>query len=197
MHQINTRRVRRTVSVPAVVGVAVCSLAAPPAAHADSSTPDWMVVAIAESGARMKVVDGLTMRPKAPAMVLPVQGYRLTARFGAGGGLWSSDHTGLDFAAAEGTALRAIGDGVVTEVAYDGAYGNKTVIRLEDGTELWYCHQSSQSVSVGEHVAAGEVIGALGSTGNTTGPHLHLEVRPGGGDPVDPEVALAGWGLKP
>ena len=85
----------------------------------------------------------------------------------------------------------------MVSAAYDGSYGNKTVVRLPDGTELWYCHQSSQSVSVGEHVAAGEVIGALGSTGNTTGPHLHLEVRPGGGDPVDPEVALAGWGLKP
>ena len=84
----------------------------------------------------------------------------------------------------------------MTEVGYDGAYGNKTVIRLEDGTELWYCHQSSQSVSVGDHVSAGDVIGAVGSTGNTTGPHLHLEVRPGGGDPIDPEIALADWGIR-
>jgi murein DD-endopeptidase MepM/ murein hydrolase activator NlpD len=80
---------------------------------------------------------------------------------------------------------------VVTEATYDGSYGNKTVITLEDGTEIWYCHQASLSVGVGQEVVAGEVIGAVGMTGNTTGPHLHLEVRPDGGDPIDPAAVLA------
>ncbi len=128
---------------------------------------------------------------------LPVTGYHLTGRFGDVSGLWSSVHTGLDFAAPEGTPIRAIADGVVLSTAYDGSYGNKTVIRLDDGTELWYCHQSSFAVAPGRRVRAGQLLGYVGSTGNTTGPHLHLEVRPGGGEPVDPEVALAAHGLRP
>ncbi len=119
----------------------------------------------------------------------PVRGYRITGEFGDTGN-WSSAHTGLDFAAGYGTPIRAIASGVVTEAAYDGSYGNKTVITLEDGTEIWYCHQESLAVSEGQQVAAGEVIGVIGMTGNTTGPHLHLEVRPGGGEPVDPAVVL-------
>jgi murein DD-endopeptidase MepM/ murein hydrolase activator NlpD len=62
---------------------------------------------------------------------------------------------------------------------------------------LWFSHQSSVVVSVGERVAAGDVIGYVGSTGNVTGPHLHLEVRPHGGDPVDPYTALQELGLQP
>jgi len=129
--------------------------------------------------------------------ILPVAGYHLTARFGDYSGLWSHYHTGLDFAAPSGTPIHAVANGVVTSVGYDGAYGNKTVITLEDGTELWYCHQTSYSVSVGQEVHAGDAIGHVGSTGNVTGPHLHLEVRPGGGDPVDPYAALVVHGLQP
>ena len=196
MNRNTARRVRQAVSAPALIGVLACSAFVPDAAAADPASPAWLVSADVATRP-MKIVRGITVRPEAPTTVLPVQGYRLTAHFGSSGSMWSSDHTGLDFAAPEGTALRAIADGVVTEVGYDGAYGNKTVVRLEDGTELWYCHQSSQNVSVGDHVSAGDVIGAVGSTGNTTGPHLHLEVRPGGGDPIDPEIALADWGLNP
>jgi murein DD-endopeptidase MepM/ murein hydrolase activator NlpD len=88
-------------------------------------------------------------------------------------------------------------DGVIVSTGYEGGYGNRTVIRHEDGTETWYCHQSAYAVSVGQKVRAGEVIGAVGATGNTTGPHLHLEVRPGAGDPVDPFSALTAHGLTP
>ena len=128
---------------------------------------------------------------------LPVAGYHLTARFGDSSGLWSHYHTGLDFAAPSGTTIHAVANGVVTSVGYDGAYGNKTVVTLEDGTELWYCHQTSYTVTTGQEVHAGDAIGYVGSTGNVTGPHLHLEVRPGGGDPVDPYAALAVHGLQP
>jgi murein DD-endopeptidase MepM/ murein hydrolase activator NlpD len=129
--------------------------------------------------------------------VLPVVGYHLTARFGEFSGLWATYHTGLDFAAPEGTPIRAVANGVVASAGYDGSYGNKTVVTLDDGTELWFCHQSAISVHPGEQVRAGEVIGLIGATGNVTGPHLHLEVRPGGGDPVDPFRALVGHGLRP
>lgn len=128
--------------------------------------------------------------------VLPISGYHLTATFGDYG-LWASYHTGLDFAAPSGTPLRAVANSVVTSVGHDGAYGNKTVLTLDDGTEIWYCHQTSISVTVGQEVRAGDLIGTVGSTGHVTGPHLHLEVRPGGGDPVDPYAALVVHGLQP
>ncbi|MBZ5740182.1 M23 family metallopeptidase [Nocardioides mangrovi] len=129
--------------------------------------------------------------------ILPVSGYHLTARFGDYSGLWSHFHTGLDFAAPSGTPIHAIADGVVTSVGYDGSYGNKTVITLDDGTEIWYCHQTSYVVSEGDTISQGELIGYVGSTGNVTGPHLHLEVRPGAGDPVDPYTALVAHGVTP
>jgi murein DD-endopeptidase MepM/ murein hydrolase activator NlpD len=128
---------------------------------------------------------------------IPTSGYRLTARFGSSGGLWSSDHTGLDLAAPSGTAIVAVANGVITNTGWAGAYGNQTIQTLADGTEIWYCHQTDIAVSVGEHVVGGQQIGTVGSTGNSTGPHLHLEVRPGGGDPVDPFQALVLHGVTP
>jgi len=129
--------------------------------------------------------------------VLPTTRYHLTARFGMSGGLWSSNHTGLDFAASSGTPIVAVADGTITKTGYEGSYGNKTVETLKDGTEIWYCHQSVISVHKGDRIRGGTRIGNIGATGNTTGPHLHLEVRPGGGDPVDPYSALVHRGLKP
>ena len=81
-------------------------------------------------------------------------GYHLTARFGDYG-LWSSYHTGLDFAAPTGTPINAVASGTITEAGYSGAYGNRTVETLADGTELWYCHQTSFGVTAGETVRAG------------------------------------------
>lgn len=137
-------------------------------------------------------------RVAANAWVLPVASYRLTNRFGQAESYYASGyHTGLDFAAPSGTTIKAVAGGRVTQAGYNGSYGNKTVITLEDGTEMWYAHQSSIAVSVGDTVAAGDVIGYVGSTGNSTGPHLHLEVRPGAGDPVDPYAALQQNGVTP
>lgn len=143
------------------------------------------------------VVAGTVLRPRPPVLALPVVGYRLTGRFGDRSGLWSSVHTGLDFAAPSGTPIRSVTGGVVVATGYDGAYGNKTVVRLGDGTELWYCHQTTMRVHAGQHVRAGQLLGTIGSTGNVTGPHLHLEVRPHGGDPVDPLEWLRRRDLRP
>ena len=114
--------------------------------------------------------------------VLPLEHYAITATFGQYG-LWASYHTGLDFNGETGDPIIAIANGTVTSTGYDGAYGNKTVVTLDDGTEIWYCHQTSIYVSVGDRVNGGEIIGTVGATGNVTGSHLHLEVRPGGGGP--------------
>ncbi|TIC84563.1 M23 family metallopeptidase [Nocardioides sp. GY 10127] len=156
--------------------------------------------AAAKRNAALETIDDqASKRSKdlADAYVIPVDSYTLTARFGETSSLWSTVHTGLDFAAPTGTAIHAVAAGTVTFAGYDGSYGYKTVVTLEDGTELWYCHQSAQYVSVGDTVTAGETIGLVGATGNVTGPHLHLEVRPGGGDPVDPYAWLVNHGLNP
>lgn len=139
--------------------------------------------------------------PEAEALaarwVLPLSSYRLTGRFGESSYLWSTVHTGLDFAAPEGTPLVSIAAGTVTETGDAGSYGYRTIITLSNGTELWYAHQSTILVEAGEVVVPGQTIGEVGSTGNVTGPHLHLEVRPLGGDPVDPYSALLEQGIQP
>ena len=128
--------------------------------------------------------------------VLPLASYQLTATYGEYG-LWANYHTGLDFNGDSGDPIMAVANGTVTSAGYDGAYGNKTVVTLDDGTEIWYCHQTDIYVSVGERVNGGEVIGTVGATGNVTGSHLHLEVRPGGGGPVDPFQAFVEHGIVP
>lgn len=129
--------------------------------------------------------------------VLPLAGYHLSAGFGQAGPRWKDVHTGLDLAAPVGTPLVAIAEGTVTSVGDAGAYGLRTVLTLEDGTELWYCHQVSALVEPGEHLEIAEPLGLVGSSGNTTGPHLHLEVRPAGLEPVDPVAWLGLAGLQP
>lgn len=124
-------------------------------------------------------------------------GYTLTGRFGQYSGLWATFHTGLDFACANGTPIHAIMNGTITSVGWGGAYGNLTQETLADGTVVYYAHQSAFGVTVGQTVTRNEVIGYVGATGNVTGPHVHLEIRPGGGDPVDPDEALRLHGVNP
>ncbi|MFC5724742.1 M23 family metallopeptidase [Streptomyces gamaensis] len=128
--------------------------------------------------------------------VLPVRSYTLTAGFGQAGNMWSAHHTGEDFAASPGTPVKAVSGGTITSAGWAGAYGYRVVLTLDDGTQLWFCHLSSMTVTSGK-VKAGDVIGRVGATGNVTGPHLHLEVRPGGGTPIDPLPWLRGRGLHP
>ncbi|WP_156464707.1 M23 family metallopeptidase [Aeromicrobium sp. Root495] len=134
---------------------------------------------------------------KANTWVLPVTGYRLTARFGQRSALWSTVHTGLDFAGPSGSTIVSVAQGTVKSAGYEGAYGNRTVVTLLDGTEVWYCHQSRMVVQPGDKVGPGQIIGYSGSTGNVTGPHLHLEIHPGGGAAVDPEPVLRDHGITP
>lgn len=129
------------------------------------------------------------------SFVAPLLSFSRSSNYGEMGPLWQSGHTGEDFAAPEGAPLLAIGPGAVTSVGDAGAYGLRTIITLRNGTQLWYAHQKSTLVNVGEKVKAGQLIGSVGSTGNTTGPHLHLEVRPEGGKPIDPVAWLAAVGV--
>ncbi|MFE4250974.1 M23 family metallopeptidase [Streptomyces sp. NPDC056910] len=150
----------------------------------------------AEEAAKKKA-EAERLAKLAKSFTLPVASYTITGTFGQPGSMWSSGyHTGLDFAAPTGTPLKAIHSGTVKEAGWAGAYGYRTVLELPDGTELWYCHQSSLNVSAGQKVTSGDVIGRVGATGNVTGPHLHLEVHPGGqATGVDPAPWLRSNGL--
>ena len=120
--------------------------------------------------------------------VVPLEGdYRITATFGQHGGSRATRHTGIDLAAPIGRTVLAASGGTITYAAFDGPYGQKIEITHPDGTRTSYAHLHHIDVEPGETVTAGDPIGTLGTTGNTTGPHLHFELRPGPSDqPVDP-----------
>ncbi|MFD5134344.1 M23 family metallopeptidase [Streptomyces olindensis] len=152
----------------------------------------------AEEEARKKA-EAERLAALAKQYTLPTSSYTITSTFGQAGAYWSSGyHTGLDFAAPTGTPIKAVHSGTITEAGWNGSYGYKTVLTLDDGTEIWYAHQSSIGVSVGQKVNTGDVIGRVGATGNVTGAHLHLEVHSGGSSSgIDPLAWLRGKGLTP
>ncbi|MGW6917108.1 M23 family metallopeptidase [Kitasatospora sp. NPDC054939] len=86
-------------------------------------------------------------------------------------------HTGVDFAVAPGTPLLAVGKATVVSAGWSGAYGKEVVLKLADGHFAEYAHMSSISVKAGDRVSPGQQIGRSGNTGNSTGPHLHFEIR--------------------
>ena len=136
---------------------------------------------------------------------LPLASYRISARFGQVG-IWSRYHTGFDFSAGVGSAIRAPSAGTVTNAGIgpaSGWAGNYVAIRYPDGTQTLMAHMSTVSVSVGQTVAACQVVGAVGMTGRTFGPHLHFEAYPAGITPgdiyraVSPATWLNARGLNP
>lgn len=151
----------------------------------------------AEAEAKKKA-EAAKLAELAKSYALPVASYTITGTFGQAGSMWASGyHTGLDFAAPTGTPIKSVHSGTVTSAGWSGSYGYRTVVKLDDGEELWYCHQSSMTVSAGQKVTTGEVIGRVGATGNVTGPHLHLEVRTTAGTAIDPRPWLEDHGLTP
>ncbi|MGW1622514.1 M23 family metallopeptidase [Streptomyces sp. NPDC002172] len=131
-----------------------------------------------------------------PKYVLPVTQKGLSAYFGQAGVNWMSVHTGIDFPVSYGTTVMAATDGVVS-TKWNSAYGNMMIVTAKDGTETWYCHLSSYRVAAGTTVKAGDPIAYSGNSGNSTGPHLHFEVRPAGGAAIDPLPWLRSHGLDP
>ncbi|MCX5403379.1 LysM peptidoglycan-binding domain-containing M23 family metallopeptidase [Streptomyces sp. NBC_00335] len=130
--------------------------------------------------------------------VAPVGGGTSTA-YKTAGSMWSSGyHTGVDFAASSGTTVKAVGAGTVVSAGWSGSYGNEVVIRHADGKYSQYAHLSQLSVSSGQSVTGGQTIGLSGSTGNSTGPHLHFEIRtgPSYGSDIDPLAYLRSKGVS-
>ncbi len=107
---------------------------------------------------------------------IPING-TITSRYGVSSRIRKSTHTGLDIAAQTGTKIQVVADGTVTNASYSGSYGNLVKVDHGNGVETWYAHTSKMYVKVGQKVSAGDVIALVGTTGNSTGPHLHLEIR--------------------
>ncbi|MGQ4388309.1 M23 family metallopeptidase [Streptomyces sp. SAS_270] len=139
---------------------------------------------------------------KAVSWVDPVRKYKLSASFAQAGNMWSSTHSGQDFAVATGTQVVAAHGGTVVKAGGNGAgdgsaYGNAIVIRHGNGTYSQYAHLSRIDVRVGQVVATGQHIARSGSTGNSSGPHLHFEIRTTAnfGSAVDPVAFLRSKGV--
>ncbi len=113
------------------------------------------------------------------SLIRPISGI-ITSRFGARSSIRSSSHTGLDISAPTGTPISAAASGTVTFSGYKGSYGNMLVISHGNGVQTYYAHCSKLYVSAGTKVTQGQKVAAVGSTGNSTGPHLHLEIRVNG-----------------
>lgn len=111
--------------------------------------------------------------------VKPISGI-ITSRYGARESVRNHTHQGLDIAATTGTPIKAVADGTVTFSGTKGGYGNIVIINHGNGIETYYAHCSKLDVEEGAKVIAGDVIGKVGSTGNSTGPHLHFEIRKDG-----------------
>ncbi|MFD3451702.1 transglycosylase family protein [Streptomyces sp. NPDC058691] len=132
------------------------------------------------------------------AFVAPVSGSMGTPYHRAGSHWASGYHTGQDYLVPTGTSVKAVAAGTVVEAGWGGAYGYQVVIRHADGMYTQYGHLSSLTVRAGQTVSAGRQVGRSGSTGNTTGPHLHFEVRTGEGygTDVDPVAYLRRHGVR-
>ncbi|SOD66528.1 Murein DD-endopeptidase MepM and murein hydrolase activator NlpD, contain LysM domain [Streptomyces zhaozhouensis] len=139
-------------------------------------------------------------KPKASDWVSPISGdYELSATYGNSGDRWTSKHSGQDFAVPTGTEVSSVHEGTVVKAGGNGAgdgpaYGNAVVIDHGDGTFSQYAHLSEVDVAVGDQVKTGEEIALSGNSGNSSGPHLHFEIRTTAdyGTAVDPMEFLRG-----
>ncbi|MEU5521025.1 peptidoglycan DD-metalloendopeptidase family protein [Streptomyces sp. NPDC047860] len=129
--------------------------------------------------------------------VAPVETYALSASYGSGGARWANRHTGQDFAVPIGTPVRAVGTGKVVKVSCGGAFGIEIVVQHAGGYYTQYAHLAAVAVDQGDRVTPGQWIGQSGTSGNSTGPHLHFEVRvtPEMGSAVNPVTWLARHGV--
>ncbi|GAA3014912.1 M23 family metallopeptidase [Streptomyces fulvorobeus] len=136
-------------------------------------------------------------RKKASSWEAPVERYTLSASYGTGGARWAAKHSGQDFAVPVGTKVEAAHAGTVVKAGPNGggdgpAYGNAVVIRHSNGKYSQYAHLSTINVHIGQTVKTGQKIALSGNTGNSSGPHLHFEIRtsPNYGSALNPVAFL-------
>jgi murein DD-endopeptidase MepM/ murein hydrolase activator NlpD len=156
----------------------------------------------AAAAAKTKAAAVKKAAAKKPSWVDPVQKYKLSASFAQAGGMWQSTHSGQDFAVASGTKVVAAHGGTVVKAGGNGAgdgpaYGNAVVIKHGNGTYSQYAHLSRIDVKAGQIVKTGQRIALSGNTGNSSGPHLHFEIRTKAsyGSAIDPVAFLRSKGV--
>ncbi|MFI2380085.1 M23 family metallopeptidase [Streptomyces sp. NPDC018964] len=139
---------------------------------------------------------------KQASWIDPVKSYRLSASFAQNGGMWAHKHSGQDYAVPTGTTVMAAHGGTVVKAGPNGAgdgpaYGNAIVVKHGNGTYSQYAHLSRVDVKIGQIVKTGQKIALSGNTGNSSGPHLHFEIRttPNYGSAVDPVKFLHSKGV--
>ncbi|MFF2198734.1 M23 family metallopeptidase [Streptomyces sp. NPDC058157] len=187
--RVSTRRTRTALAATAL-GATLALGAGTTAAFADE-TPT-VVSAVQAQAAAVKA--GLWEKP--------VASYTLSATFGKGGSMWAHKHSGQDFAVPVGTPVHAASAGTVVKAGPNGggdgpAYGNAIVIKHADNTYSQYAHLSKILVQVGQKVTLDQKIALSGNTGNSSGPHLHFEIRttPNYGSAIDPVAFLRKAGI--
>ena len=185
-------------------GDAVVAGRAEPAATRSAAPPD-----LADRGADRASRDGRTAtrtgtvpspnsatrakpRPPQPSWVRPVKRYRMTSGFGP---RWGTMHAGVDLAGPTGTPIMAVRAGTVTQAGWYGGYGYAVIIDHGNGVSTLYGHNSRVLVRKGQRVGTGQRVSLMGSTGHSTGPHLHLEVHLGE-EPVNPVPWLRTRGVR-
>jgi len=156
----------------------------------------------AKKAAQAKKAAKAAAKKKAVSWIDPVKSYKLSASFAANGGMWAHKHSGQDYAVPTGTKVMAAHGGTVVKAGGNGAgdgpaYGNAVVIKHGNGKYSQYAHLSQVDVKIGQVVKTGQKIALSGNTGNSSGPHLHFEIRttPNYGSAVDPVKFLRAHGV--
>ncbi|MFJ9945666.1 M23 family metallopeptidase [Streptomyces erythrochromogenes] len=189
--RVITRSTRITVG--ATLGAVLALGAGTTAAFADA--PQTAPAATADVAAAAKKKAGLWDKP--------LEKYTLSATFGKGGSMWARKHSGQDFAVPVGTPVNAAAAGVVVKAGPNGggdgpAYGNAVVIKHANNKYSQYAHLSKIQVKVGQKVSVKQRIALSGNTGNSSGPHLHFEIRttPNYGSALNPVAFLRTNGVS-
>ncbi|UQX01671.1 M23 family metallopeptidase [Streptomyces sp. RerS4] len=199
--RVSTRRIRTAVTATGL-GVVLALGAGTAAAFADeapTALPATAELAAVQAQAKAQADAAAA---KTALWAKPVTGYTLSATFGLGGNMWSHKHSGQDFAVPTGTPVKAAAAGTVVKAGPNGggdgpAYGNAVVIKHANGKYSQYAHLSKIQVRIGSKVAVNQQIALSGNTGNSSGPHLHFEIRttPNYGSAINPMAFLRGAGV--
>ncbi|MFJ9888323.1 M23 family metallopeptidase [Streptomyces sp. NPDC091287] len=185
-------------AAPLAAGTTANSVAAQATAQGKAADAAKKAAATKASDAKKKAEDKKKAAKKnAASWKTPVKKYTLSASYGTGGARWAAKHSGQDFAVPIGTTVTAVHKGTVVKAGPNGAgdgpaYGNAVVIKHSNGKYSQYAHLSKVNVKVGEQVKTGEKIALSGNTGNSSGPHLHFEIRtsPNYGSALNPAAFL-------
>ncbi|MGW0914763.1 M23 family metallopeptidase [Streptomyces sp. NPDC002784] len=192
----------RVAAVAAALGASVV-LGAGVASAAEPAVATTAKTAATAKAAKTAKTAKAAKAAKAASWVKPVKKYTKSASYAQNGGMWQSTHSGQDFAVSTGTKVYAAHGGTVVKAGSNGAgdgpaYGNAVVIKHGNGTYSQYAHLSKIQVKAGQIVKTGQRIALSGNTGNSSGPHLHFEIRTTAnyGTAVDPVAFLRAKGLS-